>query len=631
MKKLFLFLLLPFLGFSQETAPLFIDPSQRSFDVVKHISFLEDQSSQLTIRQILVAYKAKQFKSARGNLGFGISTSAYWLYFKTQNGAKADNLILRFQDPGIDNILVYRSNSLIADMGDLYPFYARPIIDKDFVVRLPQAKYQSSEYFVRLEKKGESLSLPIQLLREHFYHQYHKNEYLFWGFFIGMALAMVLLNLLTFINFRENVFLYSSAYIFFFSAICTTGLGYEFLWYNFPMMGFFDTSIVSTLTVVFHLLFIQAFMSQTIKKNRWLFMANRATIVFLLCGTVIGVWGALKNEKPSIGFVYFVSKFLMVILPIYFILVFVNIHDGFMRKQQGIYYILSSVSAVIGAMFLTLLVKNGWLYLPFTATYLLPLGILIDSLIITFAQTKRFNDLAKERQLFLSELMDSKNQIIQTQESERQRIAADLHDDLGGTLATIRRLIADIRQNLKDPRVAKDFELLEPLIQKSGDDLRRISHNLMPPEFAHLGLANALQQFVQAIPQKPTHFEFLISGEERKLPIDIEVNLYRIVSELVQNILKHAQATRAAVQLIYFDDLLTITVEDNGIGNHLINKSSEIPEVSSGIGLKNSKLRAEYIGATLRMEASAGGTLVILEIPYPPTENDASPPKNSTD
>gem|GEM_PF-3077820 len=287
MKKLLIFVFLPFLGFSQETAPLFIAPSQQSFDVVKHISFLEDRSSQLTIRQILVAHKTNRFKSARGNLGFGISTSAYWLYFKTQNGAKADNLILRFQDPGIDKILV----SLMANMGDLYPFYARPIIDKDFVVRLPQVKYQSSEYFVRIEKKGESLSPPVQLLREHFYHQYHKNEYLFWGFFIGMALALVLLNLLIFINFRENAFLYSSAYIFFFASICVTGLGYEFLWYNFPVVGFFDTSIVSTATVAFHLLFIQAFTNQTIRKNRWLFVANRGVVFFLLCGMVIGLWG----------------------------------------------------------------------------------------------------------------------------------------------------------------------------------------------------------------------------------------------------------------------------------------------------------------------------------------------------
>jgi len=221
--------------------------------------------------------------------------------------------------------------------------------------------------------------------------------------------------------------------------------------------------------------------------------------------------------------------------------------------------------------------------------------------------------------------------ILQAQEFERQRIAADLHDDLGGTLATIRRRIDGIRQNLQDPKAAEELELLDPLIQKSGDDLRRISHNLMPPEFEHLGLVNALRQFVQAIPQQPTHFEFLMAGKERKLPTGIELNLYRIVSELVHNILKHAEATKAAVQLIYYDDLLSITVGDNGVGDRLITKSRESSGKSPGIGLKNNKLRAEYIGAHLRIETGIGGTMVILEIPYPPTDNGTISDKNPLD
>lgn len=223
------------------------------------------------------------------------------------------------------------------------------------------------------------------------------------------------------------------------------------------------------------------------------------------------------------------------------------------------------------------------------------------------------------------ERKEANSRIIETQEAERQRIAADLHDDLGGTLATIHRRISDIRQNLQDPEASKDFDELEPLIQKSGNDLRRISHNLMPPEFAHFGLVNTLQQLIRALPNQPTHFEFLISGKTQKLPVDTELNIYRIISELVQNILKHAHATRASVQLIYYDNLLSITVEDNGIGNHLITKT----KTTSGIGLKSSNLRAEYIGAKLRIETNAGGTLVILEIPYP-SSNDSTPYKDLT-
>ncbi|WP_428657211.1 histidine kinase [Runella sp.] len=261
--------------------------------------------------------------------------------------------------------------------------------------------------------------------------------------------------------------------------------------------------------------------------------------------------------------------------------------------------------------------------------YLFYLCVLFLSVLIIVGLAFYSNWLNKkkaESELRLAEeRKEANNRIIQTQESERQRIAADLHDDLGGTLATIHRRINDIRQNLQDPKAAKDFNDLEPLIQKSGNDLRRISHNLMPPEFAHFGLAITLQQFIRAIPKQPTHFEFLISGKEQKFPVDVELNIYRIVSELVQNILKHAQATRASVQLIYYANLLSITVEDNGVANRLITKTKTAP----GIGLKSSNLRAEYIGATLRIETNTGGTLVILEILYP-SSNDSTPYKDFT-
>ena len=202
--------------------------------------------------------------------------------------------------------------------------------------------------------------------------------------------------------------------------------------------------------------------------------------------------------------------------------------------------------------------------------------------------------------------------IIQTQEAERQRIAADLHDDLGGTLSTLRRRLTDIRQQLQDPRAARQFDELEPIIQKSSDDLRRIAHNLMPPEFARLGLHSALEQLVDNQPAQPTRYSFITSGTHYKLPADTELNAYRIVSELIQNINKHAQAKRAAVQLLYHPDRLTITVEDDGLGKRTAGSTNK----PMGIGLKNSNLRAEYIGATLWHDASEGGTLVVLDIPY---------------
>ena len=223
-------------------------------------------------------------------------------------------------------------------------------------------------------------------------------------------------------------------------------------------------------------------------------------------------------------------------------------------------------------------------------------------------------------------IRSSNARIIQAQESERQRIAADLHDDLGGTLATLRRRLADIRQQLPDSPTARQLDDLEPMILKSNADLRRIAHNLMPPEFARLGLHQALDQLVASQPKHPTRFSFITSGQPRELPVDTALNVYRIVSELIQNINKHAQANRAAVQTIYQADSLRITVDDDGLGN----RTDALISETKGIGLKNSILRAEYIGATLWQDASEAGTLVVLDIPYSSTPDAVSPtPPNS--
>lgn len=134
----------------------------------------------------------------------------------------------------------------------------------------------------------------------------------------------------------------------------------------------------------------------------------------------------------------------------------------------------------------------------------------------------------------------------------------------------------------------------------------------MPPKFTRIGLWAAIRQLVASQPSQPTQFSFVASGSEHRLTPTVELHLYRIMSEFVQNINKHARAT---VQLIYQTDRLTITVEDDGLGS----RSLKSPDEHRGIGLKNSSLRAEYIGAKLWRETSEGGTLIVLDVPYSTT------------
>ncbi len=492
--------------------------------------------------------------------------------------------------------------------------------------RFPSAKwllkpYVTYDVYIMAKKKNVTWSFPPELFSEEMYFKREQTEILAYGILVGSMILTIAMSLFLFTQSREAIYWYYSLY-----SLCSTFLilsmggvlnyflGHDLRILTGPESQFFY-AVGFTCTNV---LFTHTFFQIEALGPRWLYVVGKILVVGCLACSLLFI--------INYRFVYQVKLLYIFIIFIGVIgtTVIYSLKTG--NKLAKFYYI--AFLPLIVTLSLTVFSDLGYIKQTILLFVLGPFSVLFEILVLLIGLTFRLYAFQQKKQQFENELIA---QQIQTQESERQRIAADLHDDLGGTLATIRRRIADIRQNLKDPKAAKDFELLEPLIQKSSDDLRRISHNLMPPEFAHLGLASALQQFVQAIPHTPTHFEFLISGKERKLPMDIELNLYRIVSELVQNILKHAQATRAAVQLIYFDDLLTITVEDNGVGNRLINKLSKISDFSLGIGLKNSRLRAEYIGAKLLMETSAGGTLLILEMPYPPTGNDASPDKNTSD
>lgn len=204
-------------------------------------------------------------------------------------------------------------------------------------------------------------------------------------------------------------------------------------------------------------------------------------------------------------------------------------------------------------------------------------------------------------------------QIIQTQDSEQQRIAADLHDDLGGTIASVNAKLSQLVGIESINQIKQGIVDTLKISAKAGDQIRLISHNLMPPDLEKIGLISLIQERITQLNEneKP-QFRCLIFGTERRLSSEQELNIYRILSELIHNIQKHALAKTASVQFFFHADMLTVTIEDDGIGNiHEKNQGKRW-----GIGLKNVFSRVNYLHARLHTDSSAQGTTVILEVPY---------------
>lgn len=189
--------------------------------------------------------------------------------------------------------------------------------------------------------------------------------------------------------------------------------------------------------------------------------------------------------------------------------------------------------------------------------------------------------------------------ILQGEEQERQRIAQDLHDSLGGMLANIRMTISDNALFQTDQVVEK--------IDKSIAEMRRIARNLMPETLKNIGLEIALKELCEAMAQKHFSIQFESFNLSENISFKTQTALYRIVQESISNITKYAQASSVIVQISQNDDLLSLTIEDDGVR---FDKS----EVVYGLGLKNIQNRVQLINGTVDITSTKGeGTTINVE------------------
>ncbi len=199
---------------------------------------------------------------------------------------------------------------------------------------------------------------------------------------------------------------------------------------------------------------------------------------------------------------------------------------------------------------------------------------------------------------------------INAEEKERTRIGRELHDGVGGLLS-VARMNFELAKKNNNHSYSTDFNDGLHLLQEATVELRQAAYNLMPEVLLNQGLASAVQAFCEKMASKSnTNITFQAIGNRKDTTNDFDLPVYRIVQELVHNIIKHARATHAIVQMNFQDDgTLGITVEDDGIG-----LPKNIIENSRGMGLKNVTERLNDLGGKIDIQsAPETGTSIYLE------------------
>ena len=203
--------------------------------------------------------------------------------------------------------------------------------------------------------------------------------------------------------------------------------------------------------------------------------------------------------------------------------------------------------------------------------------------------------------------------IMEAEESERRRIAQDLHDSVSQTMSAAKINLTVIGGELPfvndDQR--KRFEKVINLVDYGFREVRTISHNMMPWALHKTGLAQVVKQFIENIGNEAIAINFFSRGFDAPFDDTTEIILYRVLQESVNNVMKHAYASRLDISLIRDKDNISLTIEDNGKGFDTAN-----PGIIKGMGLSNLRSRINFLNGKVELDSQVGkGTLVSVYIP----------------
>lgn len=227
----------------------------------------------------------------------------------------------------------------------------------------------------------------------------------------------------------------------------------------------------------------------------------------------------------------------------------------------------------------------------------------------------------QEQQLYKlvkAQEMKAINAMIDGQEEERKRIAQDLHDNLGSKLSLVKIHYKSVEADLEtiDKETKEQYEKASVLLDEACKSVREISHNMLSGTLSNFGLLPALKELKQTLENaykkhnlKNININLTFHKLENRLENTTEIQLYRILQELLNNIIKHAEATEVDIQLLKLEKRISIVVEDNGIGFDM-NKDYK------GMGLTTIQSRIVKLKGNYNIDSGKGnGTTVTIDIP----------------
>jgi signal transduction histidine kinase len=582
-------------------------------------SLYEDKNKELTAAaafHLLQAGKFSYTEKLEQNKGF--TKSVYWLAYINPVDLPVDSLVMEIGHSHINIIHFYfGTDSTIKEQwvtGDYFPFSQRPVRATNFYFPVDK----KGVYLARIDKSNESLQLSFGLIGKTAALASERDDKMIMALFTGMILLLIIFGIYLFIIRRETLYLYYILYIGsgWLWVLSNAGYGFEYLWPNQAWFASKARPVFAITPLIFSVMFLFRYIGGV--DNRKIVNSTRIlNIVLIACILTILLFNV--NGYQSSWWLY-IQYFIPLISLIYILVIMGILIVNAIRGNTLAMFYLTAISVLMGAGILQASFSLGTVggFSRFFSNYGLAVGYVLEAIILTAGLVYRFNQYRLEKENLLRAInqqqLENTRLLMEAQASERNQVANQLHDVAGSLLSAAKLNLSSLRE--KEPLNSAAGALAEKAEEAVGlvsDMVRNLSHALSPVMLDKVGFKASLEKIVGIVnaPGK-LNVRLLVIGFETYEPSlgKFYHAGYSIIYELLNNLVKHAGASHALIQVVEHPDSLAIVVEDNGTWT----KDSKTMIDSQGMmGIKS---KINYFGGSLAFDQNEpSGLIVTIEIP----------------
>lgn len=564
---------------------------------------------------------------------FGLTETPRWLRFRIVNPTTdARRLLLEIANPNLRHIEVYQYWGELLIQSDTagidFPFERRPVPAQNFLFPMHLKAGDTLTCLVYVAPSYQPANFDLYLWqRNHRSTKQSTREWLALGGFFVIHLVFGALLVAVAASFRLREMAYYAAYVsmgalFVFSDV---GLGYRMIWSEWPYLQKVFSFVAICLYTIFGTQFIRLYFNTS--KRFPIFEQIFFYAIAVCCALLMFL---LLIPVLPLRFVHILSILMYVVFLVCstaFVALFLYTLSrksklwsvwlllGFSLHGVGIVVTLLQYMRLLPQYSLAGALYEAGFPLTFHTQILMMAGMTLEIPVVLYTAFARFKYVMKQNQTQAVKLAElrrkSMNDLLLGIESERRRLSQDLHDGLGVSLAAMK-----MKANLMEMRaVGEDKNAWRELmydLETTYEELRRISHNLPPKSLFRAGMHSALEEVLQRTRtlRPELSIDYFNNLPLNRLSQQAEINLFRITLELLNNALKHSEASRLSVQWLTHEKEIVLTVEDNGKGFQTGKTTGD------GIGLANVRNRVEVLGGQMSTDSQPGhGATIVIRVP----------------